>query len=171
MVYLLWMPIYLIGFIAFMTFVGVVFSLIAATTCAVLAKRRGLYVLRYALAGGIYSMMMLAPFFYLVLRLLDRKPPTGLVYFVYCVLVVVWIMGPIGSPFVLSYDPPDPELIAFFGIPAALNAVMLGSWLLWRILRGAPPESDDLLPPFGYILPFLLAPLGVSLFYTINRVL
>ena len=57
MVFLLWVPIYLAGSIALITFVGVVFSPIAAATCAVLAKRRGLNVLAVCtVAGGIYSM-------------------------------------------------------------------------------------------------------------------
>ena len=161
-----------------LTFVaGLAFSPFAAASCAVLAKRRNLSVKRYALAGGIYSALLIAPYVYLVVRLLDRKPPEELVRWAYYILVTVWLAGPIfasvgfaaytaaeGNP----WEPAPVPIIVFNGIAAAVNVGMLVPWLFWHKLRKPAPESDDLLPRVGYVLPFLMAPLGLFFLYAMN---
>ena len=160
------------------TYAGILFSPIAAATCAVLARRRGLSAKRYALIGGIYSVMFLAPSVYLIVRLLNRKPPTALVGFAYFVLLALWVAGPMTSAVSYlwvelsiseEYNPYRTLKAVTSGIAIAGNVAMLGFWLRWfrrvRILRKPAPYGDGLLPHVGYVLPFLLAPLGLFFFF------
>ena len=174
---ILFVPLLAIGAIAVTFLAGLLFSLIAATSCAVLAMRRDLSVKRYALAGGIYSALLIAPYVYLAARLLDRKPSEELVRFTYLVLIGLWIAGPLfatggyagyhiagGNPWEANTLP----IIVGMGFAAIVNSIMLGSWLLWIRRRKPAPASDDLLPHVGYVLPFPMAIFGTLLFYAMN---
>ena len=156
------------------TYAGILFSPVAAATCALLARRRGLSAKRYALMGGIYSVMFLAPSVYLIVRLLNRKPPIALVGFAYFVLLALWVAGPMTTAtsflwvgFHLSEVFGTNRMITAvtIGIAIAGNVAMLGFWLRWfrrvRILRKPAPYGDGLLPHMAYVLPFLLVPLGL----------
>ena len=158
-------------------YAGILFSPVAAATCALLARRRGLSVKRYALMGGIYSVMFLAPSVYLIVRLLNRKPPTALVGFAYFVLLALWVAGSMTSAVSYlwvelsvseEYNPYRTLKAVTTGIAIAGNVAMLGLWLRWflriRALRKPATEGDDLLPHMAYVLPFLLAPLGLLFF-------
>ena len=169
---ILLVPLVATGAIVFSVLAGIAFSPVAAASCAVLARRRGLSVKRYALAGGIYSVLLLAPYVYLVLKLLDRKPPEELVRWVYFVLMVAWVAGPLTLAVMFlgielsvppEHSPNRIGIIVANGSAAVGNVVMLGAWLLWLKLRKPAPEGDDLLPHVGYVLPFLMAPLGLLL--------
>lgn len=159
------------------TYAGILFSPVAAATCALLARRRGLSAKRYALMGGIYSVMFLAPSVYLIVRLLNRKPPIALVGFAYFVLLALWVAGPMTTAVSYlwaelsvseEYNPYRTLKAVTSGIAIAGNVAMLGFWLRWflrvRVLRNPATEGDDQLPHMAYVLPFLLVPLGLLFF-------
>lgn len=143
-------------------YAGIAISPIAAVTCALLAKRRGLSASKYALVGGAYSLMLLAPAVYLILRLLDRRLPLRFVQFVYLGLILCWVLGPIlSSAWLLWFE--RSNAISLVG-----NLAMLILWVAWWYLRQGPvTERDDVMPPVSYVLPFLFAGLGLILFFNV----
>ena len=58
---------------------SVVFAPIAVATCVVIARVRGLPALQHGVAGGLCAASLFLPWAYLVLRMLDKRPPKGLV--------------------------------------------------------------------------------------------
>ena len=172
----------LVGMLGIMLigYAGIAFSPFVAATCAVQAQRRGLSVTRYAIAGCIYSLLMLMPALYLIARLFGRRPPLGLVQFVYLVLMLLWATGPLPSAVGIlwielsiseQYNPYRMQKVFLYDGVAVANAVMVLPWLAWWWYRRLEPVPEsNLLPHPAFILPFLLVPLGLILFVSMENV-
>ena len=124
-------------------------------------------------------MLMVSPGVYLVLRLLNMRPPALLVYLVYLAVFVLWFLGPIFSPlgfmwleakFPSPYGP-DRVLLVAQGMTLVINAAAFGSWLVWWSRRNpSPEESNSVLPHLGYVLPFFAAPAGLAVWRALGFV-
>ena len=158
--------------ITLIAYAGIGFSPLAAAICAVLAWRRGLSVKRYALMGGVYSLMFLAPSIYLIVRLAGRKPPTALIVVAYLVLMALWVAGPLVTPTAylwVAFSLPDVSgtdwviMAVTTGMAIAGNvaAMLLGG--RWAVGRRPAPGIGPL-PHAGYVVPFALVPVGLLFF-------
>ena len=154
-------------------FLGVGFAPFSAAICALLAHRRGLGAGRYALAGGIYSAVLFLPSVYLMARLAGRTPPALLVILVYLGLLALWLAGSVVTP--ALYLRLELEVLSipysprWFGIGIAtsltivVNVTAMGAWCWWFFYRRPDPTLSPL-PHAGYLVPFVLAPVGFLLF-------
>ena len=169
------------------TYSGIGLALFVAATCGLLARRRELSARRYALIGGIYSALMLAPGVYLIVTLAGRRPPTVLVILAYLVVLTLWVVGSVAMPGLYawseiglpwgSHEPylpwESPELywvvhaVTTVGFIAANVAAMLvwGWWLIWR----RPSASSTPLPHVGYMVPFALVPTVLLVFIVMGH--
>ena len=65
--------------LAGLVILSVMFAPIAGVTCVVIATARRLPAIQYGVAGGLSAASLFLPWAYLVLRMLDKRPPKGLV--------------------------------------------------------------------------------------------
>ena len=168
----LWVVVYGVVPIIVVSYVGIGFAPFSAATCALLARRRGFSMKRYALAGGIYSLMFLAPAIYLIVRVAGRRPPTALVVFAYLVLLTLWVAGPLVTPVAylwVSLQLPDLFGVHRVAVAVTTGIVIVGNaaamiwWGRWFILQRPAPSLGPL-PHVGYVAPFALVPLGLLVF-------
>lgn len=68
------MGIVTIAIFAMLVTLGVLFALISAITCGIIAYARRLGVARFSWAGALYGLFIF-PWMYLVARMFDRFPP------------------------------------------------------------------------------------------------
>ena len=155
--------------------VGLLWSPFAAAITHYQAQRHGLVGFRYAVVGAIYSVFLLAPWFYLNSRVSgdERIVPGG---WTFILLYTSWMFGPIVSLWILneSYHGSGTNVttIVFW--------VMLAAWIASMIPLLAsggslnPPgiphvrrhDSGTLLP-VRYVLPFASAWVSVAIMFVI----
>ena len=180
--------IHLLPFVAIVGILGLMISVylglalapFSAITCALLARRRGLSAKRHALAGGIFSVLLVGPSVYLILRLLNKRPPASLINLFYLAVFILWFLGPILFPFsfvLLEIQYPSPDsvhrvfMIATQGITVIVNTTALIVWVVWWRHRKPTPEDDaSVLPRIGYVLPFFMAPFGLVVLWALGYV-
>lgn len=172
----------LVGFMGLMAsvYLGIALAPFSAITCGLLARRRGLNAWGHALAGGIFSVLMVVPSVYLVLRLLNKRPPAELTYLVYLAVFALWFLGTIFAPlglllldvrFSSSYEPDSVLSYGTHVMALIVNSTALVSWIVWWNRRKPNPEdSDKVLPPVGYVLPFFMAPVGLVVWLALGHV-
>lgn len=91
---------------------GVLWTPFAVFICRRIAHARGLDVDSYGGAGAGYSALFFLPWIYLVVRMLDRNPPSVLIRASYVLLYVCWfaligVTSPITSLRTTSSTPTD----------------------------------------------------------------
>ena len=72
---------------------GLPWAPIASFICARIARRRGLDVRAYAIAGAVYSILLFWPWVYLVTRMTDRTIPPAFVRMFYFFVFGIWVTG------------------------------------------------------------------------------
>ena len=168
--------------LAGLAILSVMFAPIAGVTCVVIARARRLPAIQYGVAGGLSAAALFLPWVYLVLRMLDKRPPKGLVVLAYGTLYSAWAYGPViggfGTLQVLSvvpllprfYDEPHEILIppVIYGVIILLNCVSIMASALWIGMTVNSQERDDgerdgVVPQVAYVAPFGLAAIFVML--------
>ena len=146
---------------------GVLFAPVASLVCAIIARHRGMDVRRYALTGGIYSMLLILPWVYLVGRMFNSYPPKFLVKVAYAVLHFAWLGGPICWLWFIVNAPPFVRSNAFFGDNPIVAVILLlaniVTWLASIVRLGqaakestgnSQADEGDPMPRMVYLLPF-----------------
>ena len=135
---------------------GLLFAPVAAIYCRRSARLNGLNARRYALMGGVYSLMFFAPAIYLLARLRGRNVPNGAVIAAYVILYSYWLLGPIGLAILMAAIGVGAEMcIALFLIwIASAVHVILSNQETWRSLLNSRAPA---VPGYIHIVPFLLA--------------
>ena len=152
---LIFSPIIMLWIGALMAFFGLLFAPIAAIYCSRLARRNGLSPKRYAIMGGVYSLVFFVPAVYLVARLRGRIVPRKLIIATYIALHVYWTAGPLGFALLVSFGVgPGMFLPLFFIWVAALWRLIYTEQDSWR--ASADTYSDTILG-YAWLLPFMLA--------------
>ena len=80
-----------LAFVWFFIAIGVLWAPFAMVICGAIARTRGLSVVRYAGAGGIYSILFVLPWFYLLVRMFGVRPQHALVQLGYMFLYLGWL--------------------------------------------------------------------------------
>lgn len=166
-------------FLLLMIGIGLFWAPVAALICGLMARSRGMSVRLYALAGGLYSMMLFLPWFYLVVRMSDRRSPQVMVKSAYVLAYLGWVLGPIIlSIFFLSmkasgYEGFGPFYDSLFWdiLLLILNLGTLIGSLKWlqtsheNFQKDPQVNSANSLPRVVYLMPFGLATLWTLLVF------
>ncbi len=157
------------GFSLLLLGIGVLWSPFAAVMCFNKAESAGLPSIRYALMGALYSVLFLMPLIYLTARMDDKRTPKGLVVLGYVLLYgVIWLVGATtGVANVVSFflDVAGSHVSEWEqnGIALTVYLVYILSLIVSLFMLFNPPPNGtgrrfhETLPPFAYILPFVLA--------------
>ncbi len=165
------------GFLGTVVFVPLVIGLcvlwapFASWICANSARKNDLDVRRYAVAGGVYSILLALPWVYLLTRMSGDRPSRLLVKWAYVLLYAAWlwlsIMG--GMTYVTSGEG---ILANFVGLAQALRWINLATWigsLVWLLYVNdretarardwwdTDKTDNPIMPRPAYIAPFILA--------------
>lgn len=133
---------------------GLLFAPVAAIYCRRSARLNGLDARRYALMGGVYSLMFFAPAIYLLARLRGRNAPNGAVIAAYVILYSYWLLGPVGLAILMAAIGVGAEMcIALFLIWIA-SAAHVSNHDAWRSLLNSHAPA---VPGYIHLIPFLLA--------------
>ncbi|MDE2823279.1 MAG: hypothetical protein OXK79_07215 [Chloroflexota bacterium] len=139
----LWVSFIVLVLSSFMLGACILAAPIIAIVCGVVARIRGLSVWRYALAGGLYSMMFFLPVVYLAHRMFDRKIDPELVRAGLVAAYLTWFLAGVVGPFyfvdVLGNDERH-------GVPSFLpwlSAGTLISSILWIAIDRKRREPDN----------------------------
>ena len=82
---------------------GVIWTPAATVICGVIAHKRGLNPIRYAMIGGVYSALLFFPWLYLLLRMLERRVPQTLIVVFYASVLLGWLASmPVGTKLILE---------------------------------------------------------------------
>ena len=157
----------------------------ASAMCAVGAKNRGLSAKRYALAGGLYSLMLMLPWVYLVNRLAGNRLPRALVKWCYGLLYVFWLWMPIRSGYELieSAEGVFAPAAHFASLVSWINFATWAASLAWlayvnghdttkaeRWWEKEEGERFEPLPHLAYVQPFGTATLWALLILAVTYV-
>ncbi len=141
---------------ALMAFFGLLFAPVAAIYCSRLARRNGLSPKRYAIMGGVYSLMFFVPAVYLIARLRGRIASRKVIRIAYIIVYFYWILGPIGLAFLMAIIGGGGEMFL-----ALLLLIIASAWHIihtdqeaWRMPKTLSPP---VIPGYAYLAPFLLA--------------
>ena len=124
-----------LGMIVFFPLVAgmcVLWAPFASLICAKSARKNGLEVRRYAVVGGLYSLMLVLPWLYLIIRMSGDRPSRTLVKWGYALLYASWlwvsIMG--GMAYVTSGEG---VLANVVGLTQAVRWINLATWI-WSLI-------------------------------------
>ena len=150
-------------------FLGVVWSPFAALVCYIIAHFKGYPKLRFTIAGAVYSVLFILPWFYLVTWMFGRRLPRILAGLCYLFVYVAWL----AVLLFLELEAANTEITSsslwdadlWSRIAINLLALISASTLiysLWRIKRQRAadaldvgvPRPDDL-PNRAYIMPLV----------------
>ena len=84
------MGIVTIAIFAMLVTLGVLFALISAITCGIIAYARRLGVARFSWAGALYGLFIF-PWMYLVARMFNRFPPLPVLSLAYLLAYALWL--------------------------------------------------------------------------------
>ena len=84
------MGIVTIAIFAMLATLGVLFALISAITCGIIAYARRLGVARFSWAGALYGLFIF-PWIYLVARMFNRFPPLPVLSLAYLLAYALWL--------------------------------------------------------------------------------
>ena len=159
-----------------------VLSPVGAVVAAVIAIRRGLGAMKYALVGLLYSMAFAIPFGYLVSRMTGGWHSAKAVWVVYVLLYLLWMCGPVAGGYILLWGVDTVTSVFLyevsddgFGSKSAwyiwLTLLNIISWfasLIWLIAGhfGSRPR-DSILPSVYYVAPFWLAAFWSLVVYSV----
>ena len=152
---------------------------VTAVVCGVVARLRGLAVWRYALAGGLYSMMFFLPVVYLAHEMYDRKTDPYFVKVGLAAAYVTWFTAAVVGPFyfivAFGESPADSPLEQYAGAYRFLPWLSAGTLIasiLWIVIDRKLREPDNPYDPVPeettltrvmYLAPFALAGFWVFL--------
>ena len=161
------------GSVLFIASLGVIWVPFGAAVCGWRAKEKQFQVLKFAVAGALYSMFLLLPWFYLISRMSGERFPRFLATLSYIAVYSIWLYGPLLTYFwsyVVIME--SPELSDYFAAGGSsyliLSIYMIGIGVaLWTVsltrlliahhrLPDTDDESSDILPKHEYIMPFAL---------------
>ena len=151
--------------------VCVIWAPVAAAICWAVAKHKELDAKRSAVIGGAFSVLLFFPWLYFLLQMLNIRVPRALIGMTYAVLYSGWLLSAIGVAFSTSARI-EPSLISELGLPLlGINLITWLASLLWLKAHshGYSAYSDllpyDIVPRFGYIMPFGLAAMWTVYYY------
>ena len=166
--------------VALLGVIGLLWAPVAAASCAFVARARKLPPGLYASSGAKYSILLILPWVYLLIKLFGRSLPFLLLATVYALIYVVWAVGLIGGQavsiayFVLNSYGDDPLPLGgsiFWGgltLTAASVSTFTLIWTLRRVHQRAQRGREDsysppsplldarYLEPFGWLLGWAL---------------
>ena len=152
---------------------GVTWIPFGVTICAWMANKKQLPVLKFAIAGALFSLFLLLPWFYLITRMIGKELPRFAIKSSYVLIYISWLFGPIlfyswiliGS---IDLDPIDEFRDETFRASITSAFMTVTGMLLWvvsivrlRIVDKQALPSRDILPRMEYIAPFAFV-LGFS---------
>ena len=168
--------------------IGLLCAPLVALTCYILAARRDLDALRYAVAGAMSSALLLLPGIYLVVRLRDISVPRVIVAAAYVIVYTFWLFWLCGYiavivseivPYHIYLDhiflyegtgegtdaATDAVLVLWFVITGLFFLALVSSLL--RLYRGHRTGQRSVhrgfVPAGVYLHPFLLLPWMIAL--------
>ena len=142
---------------------GVIWTPAATVICGVIARKRGLNPIRYAMIGGVYSALLFFPWLYLLLRMLERRVPQNLVVVFYASVLLGWLASmPVGTKLFLEYLSANAILVAVLHFALWLASLV---WLIAnddKPIPNAPPAGiwGRTLPQRGYLTILAFATLS-----------
>ena len=146
---------------------------VAAAICWAVARYKGLDAKRCAVIGGVFSVLLFFPWLYFLLQMLNVRVPRVFIGMTYVVLYTGWLLSAIGVAFSSSIQI-ERSLGSELAMP--LLGINLATWfasLLWLKAHshGYSAYSDllpyDIVPRFGYIMPFGLATMWTVHYYLV----
>ena len=163
--------------------IGLLCAPLVGLTCYILAARRGLDALRYAVAGAVCSALLLLPGIYVVARLRDIPVPRIIVAAAYALVYTLWLCWLYGYIAVIVSDvvpyhifldeetgdgtdaATDAVLVLWFVITGLFFLALVSSLL--RLYRGHRAGERSVhrgfVPAGAYLHPFLLLPWMIAL--------
>lgn len=153
---------------------GVMWAPLGAVVCGWRAKERELPVLKFAVVGGLFSLFLLLPWFYLISRMSGEQFPRHLATLSYIAVYLIWLYGLLPSYFWTYYLSMEysPELPDYFGAEESSNLILfiymivigVALWIVSLAMllmahhrrSDADDGSDVMLPKQEYIIPFAL---------------
>ncbi len=151
--------------------IGPIWMPFASLICARSARKKGLSVWRYALAGALYSLLLFWPWVYLLARMNDKRVPRFFIGLFYFFVHAAWLLG--GSLYLLigtftahpgsayDYEFGNPHVQLSYAA-GALTLISVVTWFmsLTRLLRVHDRESakenqcrTTTLPHWEYLIP------------------
>lgn len=145
---------------------GALWAPFGALICARVAKSNGLPVRDNAVRGLAYSLLLLLPWVYFVMRLSGKQIPASCMIASYALLYVCWFMLMFAKGIAISIDSSGPN-----GILAILySALLVLSIIQWYFLPVVGKDSSSrksiryvYLSPFLYVSIVLFLQLGYNL--------
>lgn len=152
---------------------GIIWAPFGTAICILVAKKKQLPVLKFAVAGALFSMFLLLPWFYLITRMIGKKLPRFAIKSSYVIIYISWLFGPFlyyfGHQIILTdYDMMDEfrDETLRTGITSVFMTVtgmslLIASIIRLRIVDKQALPSRDILPRMEYVAPFAFV-LGYS---------
>lgn len=94
-----------VGVLQSILWAGLIWMPFAAATCAFVARRKGLDIKVYGIAGAAYSVLFVIPWIYLVLRMHSISVSRRIVHSMYVAMYVyVWMLGLMVLNVIIAFD-------------------------------------------------------------------
>ena len=171
--FLVFVPFFVLLFLEALAVIGLLWSPIAAYTCARTARARGLNTRRYAITGAIYSILLFLPWVYLWSNLRNKPLSRKTITLGYILTYVLWLFGPIalvgtviGTAFDYERDPAWTIILLVMltmVVISVLHQVVAKSTVKSTHSHSSGKHATDLLPALANIMPFVYAYIGIIL--------
>ena len=167
-VWMLWLTVFLSIFLvpayySRLFILGVGWAPMAAVVCWMIARRKGLSTRRFAVMGGVFSVLLLFPWVYIVLRMVNLRVPQLLVILFYVTVYASWAIN-----LFWAFQYPDHavgmERVAIW-IWALVSATGFLASLGWLLIKYESPPSpratrnpawSERMPELRHLIPFML---------------
>ena len=149
--------------------IGLLWSPVAAYTCARVARSKGVDARRYAIAGAIYSILLFLPWIYLWSKL-RNKPLRGITVAIgYVLLYALWLIGPISFMAILAGSDQSQSIAALVMLAMLVISLVLIKFanLCIKCCDVFDANNDALgkLICSPYLTPFVFAFVTLALFW------
>ena len=143
--------------------VGVAWAPFAAVILFIRMSRRGYRGIRYALLGGLYSVLFFVPWVLAMLEDWNPEETGGFTTFVYTLLYLAWTVPMIWVFMVLGIDPADESgwYSNYMKGWLPLTALAWIASLVWLFIPHIYESDNDGLPRPHQVLPFALFTVSV----------
>ena len=164
-------PLFVFPFMVLLAALGLLWAPFGALICALTAKSRGLSIRSHAIAGAVYSILFLVPWFYLWAWQRNRPLSAFTSGSGYFLLYGLWIFGAIGEIAVLllthsGYNPSGAGTSdGMWALMAVLVAMLILSVSL-LVIAGMESYSPNIhggrIPPLRLPSPLYLSPFAFA---------
>ena len=172
--FLAFIPFYVLVIFYFVAIIGVLWSPVAAYTCAQAARSRGLDARRYAIAGAGYSILLFLPWIYLWSKLRGKPLRAITVASGYVLIYVLWLMGPIMFMAILAGSDGTRGILALVMLAMLVISLLLikFSHLFVERCHVFDINGDGLVKPIWspHMTPFVFAFVALALFVAVLAV-